>query len=81
MVDRWGGPAHGTRVGGVTTLTSMGRFYAHTPLWNHTGAPAVTLPVDTGAELPRAVQLVAAPGPGRAADVAGGPGAVGDRRR
>ncbi|HEY2225718.1 amidase family protein [Actinomycetospora sp.] len=59
-VDRWGGPAHGTRVGGVTTLTSMGRFYAHTPLWNHTGQPAVTLPVDTGAGLPRAVQLVAA---------------------
>jgi amidase len=61
-VDRWGGPAHGTRIGGVTTLTSMGRFYAHTPLWNHTGAPAVTLPVDTGAELPRAVQLVAGRG-------------------
>ncbi|MCD2193180.1 hypothetical protein LQ327_07245 [Actinomycetospora endophytica] len=59
-VDRWGGPAHGTRVGGVTTLTSMGRFYAHTPLFNHTGQPAVTLPVDTGAGLPRAVQLVAA---------------------
>jgi amidase len=61
-VDRWGGPAHGTRTGGVTTLTSMGRFYAHTPLWNHTGAPAVTLPVDTGAELPRAVQLVSGRG-------------------
>ncbi len=60
LIDRWGGPAHGSRVGGVTTLTSMGRFYAHTPLWNHTGAPAVTLPVDTGAGLPRAVQLVAA---------------------
>lgn len=59
-VDRWGGPAHGTRVGGVTTLTAMGRFYAHTPLWNHTGQPAVSLPVDTGAGLPRAVQLVAA---------------------
>jgi amidase len=61
-VDRWGGPAHGTRAGGVRTLTSMGRFYGHTPLWNHTGAPAVTLPVDTGAELPRAVQLVAGRG-------------------
>jgi amidase len=59
-VDRWGGPAHGTRRNGVATLTSMGRFYAHTPLWNHTGAPAVTLPVDSGAGLPRAVQLVAA---------------------
>ncbi|NMO90223.1 amidase [Actinomycetospora sp. TBRC 11914] len=59
-VDRWGGPAHGTRRNGVATLTSMGRFYAHTPLFNHTGQPAVTLPVDTGAGLPRAVQLVAA---------------------
>jgi amidase len=58
-VDRWGGPAYGTRRNGVATLTSMGRFYAHTPLWNHTGQPAVTLPVDTGAGLPRAVQLVA----------------------
>jgi amidase len=56
-VDRWGGPAHGTRRNGVATLTSMGRFYAHTPLFNHTGQPAVTLPVDTGAGLPRAVQL------------------------
>lgn len=52
-VDRWDG-RHG-----VATLTSMGRFYAHTPAWNHTGQPALTLPVDTGDTLPRAVQLVA----------------------
>ena len=40
----------------------MGRFYAHTPLANHTGQPAVTLPVDTGDVLPRAVQLMTARG-------------------
>ncbi|MDL5154826.1 amidase [Actinomycetospora termitidis] len=57
-VDRWGGPGRN----GLRTLTSMGRFYGYTPLHNHTGAPAVSLPVDTGAGLPAAVQLAAAPG-------------------
>ena len=57
-VDRWGGPSDN----GLVTLTSMGRFYAHTPLFNHTGQPAVSLPVDTGEEFPRAVQLVAGRG-------------------
>ncbi len=58
LVDRWGGPDRN----GLLTLTAMGRFYGHTPLYNHTGQPAVTLPVDTGAPLPAAVQLAAAPG-------------------
>ncbi|WP_433800892.1 amidase [Actinomycetospora sp. CA-084318] len=57
-VDRWGPPERN----GLATLTSMGRFYGYTPLYNHTGQPAVTLPVDTGLRLPRAVQLAAAPG-------------------
>ncbi|MEJ2869936.1 amidase family protein [Actinomycetospora sp. OC33-EN08] len=57
-VDRWGGPGRN----GLRTLVSMGRFYAHTPLYNHTGQPAVSLPVDTGERLPMAVQLAAAPG-------------------
>jgi amidase len=58
LVDRWGSPERN----GLLTLTAMGRFYGHTPLYNHTGQPAVTLPVDTGAALPAAVQLAAAPG-------------------
>lgn len=57
-VDRWGTAERN----GVATLTSMGRFYGYTPLYNHTGQPAVTLPVDSGAPLPAAVQLAAAPG-------------------
>ncbi len=58
LVDRWGSVDRN----GLVTLTSMGRFYGHTPLYNHTGQPAVTLPVDAGASLPAAVQLAAAPG-------------------
>lgn len=56
-IGRWAGR------GGLATLLSMGRFYAHTPAWNHAGAPAVSLPAGTTARgLPLAVQLVAAPG-------------------
>lgn len=57
-VGRWAGK------GGLATVLSMGRFYAFTPAWNHTGQPAVSLPAgfteDEG--LPLAIQLIAAPG-------------------
>ena len=55
-VGRWAGQ------GGLATLLSMGRFYAHTPAWNHTGQPAVSLPAGTAGGLPLAVQLVAGRG-------------------
>ncbi|MFY0409377.1 amidase family protein [Solicola sp. PLA-1-18] len=56
-VGRWEGR------GGLSTTLSMGRFYAWTPGWNHTGQPAVSLPWGRTTDgLPLAVQLVAAPG-------------------
>ena len=48
---------------GLATVLSMGRYYAYTPAWNHTGQPAVSLPAGfTDTNLPLAVQLIAAPG-------------------
>ena len=48
---------------GLSTVLSMGRFYAYTPLWNHTGQPAVSVPAGFSTSgLPLAVQLVAARG-------------------
>ena len=45
---------------GVATVVSMARFFAYTPMWNHTGQPAVSMPAGfSGAGLPLAVQLVA----------------------
>ncbi len=45
---------------GVSTVLSMGRFYAYTPLWNHTGQPAVSMPAGFASSgLPLAAQLVA----------------------
>ncbi len=44
---------------GVSTVLSMGRFYAYTPLWNHTGQPAVSMPAGfSSSGLPLAAQLV-----------------------
>ncbi len=55
-VDHWAGR------GGLATLIGMARHYAHTPAWNHTGQPAVSLPAgETADGLPLAVQLVAGP--------------------
>ena len=49
--------------GGLATLLSMARFYAHTPAFNHSGQPAVSVPTGPGSDgLPRAVQLVAGHG-------------------
>ncbi|GLZ46387.1 amidase [Actinomycetospora sp. NBRC 106375] len=48
---------------GLPTMLALGRHYAHTPGFNHTGQPAAVLPVgrsDVG--LPLAVQLAVAPG-------------------
>ena len=57
-VGRWKGK------GGLATMLGMGRFYAFTPAWNHTGQPAVSMPAGfTQAEgLPLAIQLIAARG-------------------
>ena len=57
-VGRWEGK------GGLATMLGMGRFYAFTPAWNHTGQPAVSMPAGfTEAEgLPLAIQLIAARG-------------------
>ncbi|MGZ5407970.1 MAG: amidase family protein [Aeromicrobium sp.] len=50
--------------GGLRTVLGMGRFYAFTPAWNHTGQPAVSLPAGITEEegLPLAIQLIAARG-------------------
>jgi amidase len=52
-VGRW------ARAGGVRTVLGMSRVYGFTPLWNHTGRPAASVPfgLDAGG-LPLAVQLV-----------------------
>ncbi len=56
-VGRWAGKS------GLRTVLSMGRFYAYTPAWNHTGQPAVSMPAGrTDGNLPLAVQFIAAPG-------------------
>jgi len=56
-VGRWAGKS------GLATVLSMGRYYAYTPAWNHTGQPAVSLPAGfTDTNLPLAVQFIAAPG-------------------
>ena len=57
-IGRWEGK------GGIATMLGMGRFYAFTPAWNHTGQPAVSMPAGfTEAEgLPLAIQLIAARG-------------------
>ena len=57
-VGRWEGK------GGVATMLGMGRFYAFTPAWNHTGQPAVSLPAGFTGEgsLPLAIQLIAGRG-------------------
>ena len=48
---------------GLTTALGMARFYAFTPIWNHTGQPAASLPAGTTlGGLPLAIQLVVGPG-------------------
>lgn len=64
-VGRWGGAdARGAAArGGLSTLLGMGRVYGHTPGWNHSGQPAVSLPAGRHPDgLPLAVQFVAAHG-------------------
>jgi amidase len=40
-------------------LNGMANFVAHLPIWNHTGQPAVAVPVETALDgFPVAVQLV-----------------------
>jgi amidase len=52
-VGRW------ARSGGMRTVLSMSRVYGFTPLWNHTGRPAASVPAGlAGDGLPLAVQLV-----------------------
>jgi amidase len=52
-VRRW------ARAGGLRTVLSMARVYGFTPLWNHTGRPAASVPAGLGSQgLPLAVQLV-----------------------
>ncbi len=53
-IGRWAGS------NGMATVFGMGRFYAYTPMWNHTGQPAIALPAgESRAGLPLSVQLVA----------------------
>ncbi len=61
-VGRW------ARAGGLRTVLSMSRVYGFTPLWNHTGRPAASVPAGLSRDgLPLAVQLVG--GRNRDADV------------
>jgi amidase len=53
QVGRW------ARAGGLRTVLGMSRVYGFTPLWNHTGRPAASVPAGLSrAGLPLAVQLV-----------------------
>ncbi len=55
-VGRW------ARAGALRTELGMSRTYCFTPIWNHTGQPAASIPAgftDTG--LPLAVQLIGRP--------------------
>ena len=55
-VGRWKGRS------AIRTLLGMSRTYCFTPIWNHTGQPAASVPAGfTPAGLPLAVQLVGPP--------------------
>ena len=55
-VGRWEGK------GAMRTLLGMSRTFCFTPIWNHTGQPAMALPAGfTAAGLPRSVTLVGRP--------------------
>jgi amidase len=61
-VGRW------ARRGGIRTVLGMSRVYGFTPLWNHSGRPAASVPAGIAPDgLPLAVQLVGRRG--RDADV------------
>jgi amidase len=55
-VGRWAG------AGALRTELGMSRTYCFTPIWNHTGQPAASVPAGfTDSGLPRAVQLIGRP--------------------
>jgi amidase len=55
-VGRWNGAS------ALRTLIGMSRTFGFTPAWNHTGQPALAVPMGFSAEgLPRSVQLVGRP--------------------
>jgi amidase len=55
-VGRW------AQAGALRTELGMSRTYCFTPIWNHTGQPAASVPAGFTADgLPRAVQLVGRP--------------------
>ena len=55
-IDRWGGR------GAVRTLLGISRTFCFTPIWNHTGQPAMALPAGfTARGMPRSVTLVGRP--------------------
>lgn len=55
-VGRWGGK------GAIRTLLDISRTFCFTPIWNHTGQPAMALPAGyTARGMPRSVTLVGRP--------------------
>ena len=56
QVGRWGGK------GALRTLLGISRTFCFTPIWNHTGQPAMALPAGfTARGMPRSVTLVGRP--------------------
>ncbi|MFN8160663.1 MAG: amidase [Solirubrobacterales bacterium] len=50
-------------LGALRSMMGQSRFYCFTPIWNHLGNPAASVPFGLGAEgMPLAVQLIGRPG-------------------